>query len=119
MIWFVAVISLLLVAGLWTAALLLTWPLWIPAAFTVLTVVGLSVFFLVRFLRAKQRAAALEAELRRQNKSSGDRASGPTEAELEIQGRIRELAGVLRRGQFKNRWSDSALYGTPWYLVLG
>jgi type VI secretion system protein ImpL len=119
MIWFVALISVLLVAGLWAAALLLTWPLWIPAAFTVLTVVGLSVFFLVRFLRAKQRAAALEAELRRQNKSSGDRASGPTEAEQEIQGRIRELAGVLRRGQFKNRWSDSALYGTPWYLVLG
>ncbi|HVZ33751.1 MAG TPA: type VI secretion protein IcmF/TssM N-terminal domain-containing protein, partial [Polyangiaceae bacterium] len=114
MIWAI-VCGIVVIAGIWTAALLLGWPLGIPIGVSVLVLAAIGILIAFRFVRSRQRAAELEAELHRQSK---DRTARP-EAVLEIQGRVRELATALRRNYSGNRLGNGALYASPWYLVLG
>ncbi|MEO8183866.1 MAG: type VI secretion protein IcmF/TssM N-terminal domain-containing protein, partial [Deltaproteobacteria bacterium] len=118
MIW-ALVITLLLLAALWTAALLLGWLIAIPIAVSLLVLAATGLALGLRHLRSRQRAAEFEAELRQQ-RPSAQRASTPNgEAALELQSRIRELSGALRRRQRASAFGDAALYAVPWVLVLG
>jgi type VI secretion system protein ImpL len=115
MIWALVSASVLL-AAVWTAALLLGWVILIPIALSVLLVAALGLALALRHARSRQRAAQLEAELR--PPSSAERGGiGPAEAEL--QSRIRELTGALRRRHHASALGDAALYAVPWVLVLG
>jgi type VI secretion system protein ImpL len=118
MIW-VGLVALLLLAAVWTAALLLGWHLAIPVLVTVSILALLGLLFGLRWLRSKRRAAELDAQLRRQKRSSDSSDSADAEVVLELQGRLRELAAALRRGASSKSLGDSSLYTIPWYLILG
>ena len=111
--------GLALLAVVWSAALLLGWPLAIPLGVSVLLVAGVGLTSALRLARSRRRRAALEAQLRHQGSATDHAGSAQAQALLEVQTRVRELASALRRSQDASSWSDSALYALPWYLLLG
>jgi type VI secretion system protein ImpL len=108
-----------LFAGVWGAALLLGWPLALPLGISIVLSVVVGVAGALRLLGSRRRTAQLEAQLRRQGPSADQVGGAHADALLEQQTRLRELVAAVRRSQGASRWSSSALYAVPWYLLLG
>jgi type VI secretion system protein ImpL len=114
------ILAVLIIAGIWTTTLLLTWPIWIAIVVTsvaVLTVVGIIV---VRRILAAQRAAALERELLKQASDQANKANPQRRAEiLALQTKMKSAIEALKKTKLGSKGGKAALSALPWYVIVG
>lgn len=118
MLWLV-IIALVLLAATWLVVLLVHLSLWIAVGLTALLILIVAGVLLVRFIRARMRAAALERELLRQAAQQADRVRPDRRPEiLALQAQMRSAFDALKRSKL-GKGGKSALYSLPWYVVIG
>ncbi len=118
MLW-VIILSVLLLAATWLVVLLVKLSIWIAVAVTVLVLLGIATFFVVRMIRAQMKAAALERELLRQAAAQAERVRPDKRPEiLALQAQMKSSLDTLKRSKL-GKGGRSALYTLPWYAIVG
>jgi len=119
MIW-LAIVLALLTAALWVLVILLEWPLWIAIVFTVVAILTIVTWIVVRRVRASMKAAALERELLKQAAAQADKARPDRRAEImALQTQMKNALDALKRTKLGSKGGRAALYALPWYVIVG
>lgn len=85
-----------------------------------LAVLVWAVVWLVRGMRARRAAKALETGLENQAARAAQSAAGGKRAEINLlRERMSEAVKTIRTSKLGERTGSSALYELPWYLVIG
>lgn len=112
-------IAVILLVLAWFAAWLLELPLWLPLLLTVLTLLGLALFFAIRFVVSRRKAGQIERALMAQAASAQDSMRPDLAAEIEsMTAEFHKAVAALKTSKLKGGGA-SALYALPWYVIIG
>ena len=114
--WVAIVLGLLVLLAVWVAGILVPDLRWIAELVTAAVVLVVVIVFLVRWLRARMKAAAIERELLKQTPAD-DPERRPEIVALRAD--MARAVGALKRGQSGLRGGRAALYRLPWYVIVG
>ncbi|HVJ90954.1 MAG TPA: type VI secretion system membrane subunit TssM, partial [Labilithrix sp.] len=115
--WLIAVIA---IAAAWSVYAFIELPLWLPIAVTCGAVALVVGYYLVRTLRAKAAARALERELMRQAEQQAANARPDRRAEIqELHAQFKRGLNALKTSRLGAGSGTSALYALPWYMIVG
>ncbi|HEY8945855.1 MAG TPA: type VI secretion system membrane subunit TssM, partial [Polyangiaceae bacterium] len=118
MLWLI-IVAALLIAVTWPVVVLLEGPLWVAIAITCVLVLAVAVVFVVRLVRDRLRAAALERELLKQAQQQAERVRPDRRPEiLALQAQMKTALDTLKRSKLGGG-GKAALYALPWYVVIG
>lgn len=119
MFWLALGFALLAIAT-WGIVLVLHAPLWIGVVVSVVCVTAFLTVLIVRQIRAKMRASALETELLRQAAQQADSARPDRRIEVQrLQAQMKAAIDALKRTRLGARSGQAALYALPWYVIIG
>jgi type VI secretion system protein ImpL len=117
--WIWISIAAVLILAAWLLVWLIGLPIWIAILVTVVAVLGVAVVFLIKLLRARARAAALERELLKQAGTQAEQARPERRMEiLQLQAQMRQAIQALKKSRL-GAGGGSALYALPWYVIVG
>ena len=117
--WLALGLSLLALA-VWGVVLVVHAPLWIAIVFSIVCVTAFLVVLIVRQIRAKMRAAALETELLRQATQQAENARPDRRVEVQrLQAQMKAAIDALKRTRLGSKGGQAALYALPWYVIIG
>jgi len=121
MLMFWLALGLTIVAlSVWAVVLFTHAPLWIAVVASVVCVAGFLLVLIVRQVRAKLRASALEAELLRQAAQQADNARPDRRIEVQrLQAQMKAAIAALKRTRLGAKGGQAALYALPWYVIVG
>jgi type VI secretion system protein ImpL len=118
MLW-VIIAAALLIAVTWPVVVLLKASIWIAVIVTLVLVLAVATVFVVRFVLARRRSAALERELLRQAEQQAQRVRPDRRPEiLALQAQMKAALDTLKRSKLGGG-GKSALYALPWYAIVG
>lgn len=118
--WIWIIVAAVLVIAAWLLVWLITLPMWIAIVVTAVAVFVTVVWLVVRFIRGRLRAVALERELLKQAGDQADRARPERRPEiLALQTQMRQAIGALKKSRLGAGTGGSALYALPWYVIVG
>ncbi|RYZ08172.1 MAG: type VI secretion system membrane subunit TssM [Myxococcales bacterium] len=119
MFWLALGLSLVALAA-WIIVLVVHAPLWIGIVVTVVCVTAFLAVLIIRHVRAKMRASALETELLRQAAQQADSARPDRRIEVQrLQAQMKAAIQALKRTRLGARSGQAALYALPWYVIVG
>jgi len=119
MFWLALGLALLALAT-WGIVLVVHGPLWIGIVVSVVCVTAFFIVLIVRQIRAKMRASALEMELLRQASQQADNARPDRRIEVQrLQAQMKAAIDALKRTRLGARSGQAALYALPWYVIIG
>jgi type VI secretion system protein ImpL len=119
MFWLALGLTLLGLAT-WGIVLVVHGPLWIGIVMSVVCVTAFLAVLIIRQIRAKLRASALETELLRQATAQADSARPDRRIEVQrLQAQMKAAIDALKRTRLGNRGGKAALYALPWYVIIG
>jgi len=113
------VLSVLLVAALWGAAILFGLSLWIPIAGSVIAVLAWAGLLAWRRLKARKAAGEIEKELRSQAAAQAQSARPDQQAEIEAMENEFSVAVQALKSSKLARGGRDALAVLPWYMIIG
>ena len=114
-----ALISLIAWALYWPVRLLEDY-LWVPIVVTAVAVVGVVVLFVVRKIRAKNAANALEQAILQQGSQQAMNARPERRAEIQaLQQQVTQGISALKQSKLGGKKGAAALYSLPWYMIIG
>ncbi len=114
-----ALLAVLVLAALWTGALVMGWPLW-PAVFaTLVAVFGVVAIWLWRRLRARQAAGEIERSLQSQADAHAASVRPDQQAEIDALRAEFQKAVAALKGSKLARGGRDALALLPWYVIIG
>jgi type VI secretion system protein ImpL len=117
--WIALGLSLLAIAA-WGIVLALHAPLWIAIVATIVCVTLFLLILVIRQVRARLRASALEAELLRQAAQQADSARPDRRVEVQrLQAQMKAAIDTLKRTRLGASGGQAALYALPWYVIVG
>lgn len=117
---FAWIIAVILVIVAWTAGFFFDFPLGYRIAITVFAVLLVVGYYVVRRLRAKQAAHALERELLKQAEAQAANARPDRRAEIqELHAQFRKGLAALKSSRLGAGGGMNALYALPWYMIVG
>lgn len=117
--WLALGLALLAIAT-WGIVLVLHAPLWIAIVATIVCLTSFLLTLIIRQIRAKLRASALEAELLRQAAQQAESARPDRRIEVErLRAQMKGAIETLKRTRLGAKGGQSALYALPWYVVIG
>lgn len=117
--WLALGLALFAIAA-WVIVLVVHAPLWIGIVVSVACVTIFLTVVIVRQIRAKLRAAALETELLRQAAQQADSARPDRRVEVQrLQAQMKAAIEALKRTRLGAKGGQSALYALPWYVIIG
>jgi type VI secretion system protein ImpL len=120
LLFWVALGLALLAIATWGIVLLLKAPLWIAILVTILCVTAFLLVIIIRQIRAKMQAAALETELLRQAAQQAESARPDRRVEVQrLQAQMKAAIDALKRTRLGNKGGQAALYALPWYVIIG
>jgi type VI secretion system protein ImpL len=114
-----ALLAVLVLAALWTGALVLEWPLW-PAVFaTFVAVLGAALLWIWRRLRARRAAGEIERSLQSQADAQAATVRPDQQAEIDaLQAEFQKAVAALKTSKLARGGRD-ALAVLPWYVIIG
>lgn len=114
-----AFLAVLVLAALWTGALVLEWPLW-PAVFTTFVAVfGAVLLWVWRRLRARQAAGEIEKSLQSQADAHAASVRPDQQAEIDaLRAEFQKAVAALKTSKLARGGRD-ALALLPWYVIIG
>ncbi len=119
MFWVALGLALLAIAA-WVLVLVLQAPLWIGVVVSVVCVTAFLLVAIIRHVRSKMRASALEAELMRQAAQQAENARPDRRVEVQrLQAQMKAAIDALKRTRLGNKGGQAALYALPWYVIIG
>jgi type VI secretion system protein ImpL len=119
MFWLALGLSLLALAT-WAIVLIVHAPLWIGIVASVVCLTVFLAVLIIRQIRAKMRASALETELLRQAAQQADNARPDRRIEVQrLQAQMKAAIEALKRTRLGSRSGQAALYALPWYVIIG
>ena len=119
MFWLALGLALLALAT-WGIVLVVHGPLWIGIVVTVVCVTAFLAVLIIRQIRAKLRASALETELLRQAAQQADSARPDRRIEVQrLQAQMKAAIDALKRTRLGAKSGQAALYALPWYVIIG
>jgi type VI secretion system protein ImpL len=119
MFWLALGLALLALAT-WGIVLVVHAPLWIGVVVSVVCVTAFLAVLIIRQIRAKLRASALETELLRQAAQQADSARPDRRVEVQrLQAQMKAAIDALKRTRLGARSGQAALYALPWYVIIG
>jgi type VI secretion system protein ImpL len=113
------VLSVLLLAALWGAAILFVLPLWIPIAGTAVVALAWAGWFAWRRFRARRAAGEIEKELKSQAAAQAQTARPDQQAEVEAMESEFSVAVQALKSSKLARGGRDALAVLPWYMIIG
>jgi type VI secretion system protein ImpL len=115
------VVAVISIAGIWGAGYFFeSIPLWVRILVTVASVLFVATVFVVRHLRAKSAAKALERELLKQAEQQAMNARPDRRAEIsELHTQFKKGLSSLKSSKLGAGTGASALYALPWYMIVG
>jgi type VI secretion system protein ImpL len=117
--WLALGLALLAIAT-WGVVLALHAPLWIAIVASIVCVTAFLLTLIIRQIRAKLRASALEAELLRQAAQQAESARPDRRIEVErLRAQMKAAIEALKRTRLGAKGGQSALYALPWYVIIG
>jgi type VI secretion system protein ImpL len=121
MLMFWLALGLVLIAlATWAVVLLVHGPLWIGFVASVVCVTIFFVVLIVRQIRAKLKASALEKELLRQAAQQADNVRPDRRIEVQrLQAQMKAAIDTLKRTKLGAKSGQAALYALPWYVIIG
>ena len=118
MLWLI-IVGAILIAAVWPLVILLGGPLWVAILVTALVVLTISTVFVVRLVRGRTRAAALERELMRQAEQQAQKVRPDRRPEiLALQKQMKDALYSLKSSKLAGG-GKAALYALPWYVIVG
>jgi len=118
MLWLI-IVGAILIAAVCPLVLLLNGPLWVAVLVTVVVVLTITTVFVVRLVRGRLRAAALERELLRQAEQQAQKVRPDRRPEiLALQQKMKDALQTLKKSKLAGG-GKSALYALPWYVIVG
>jgi type VI secretion system protein ImpL len=119
MFWLALGLTLLALAT-WVVVLVVHGPLWVGIVVSVVCVTAFLTVLIVRQIRAKMRASALETELLRQATQQADSARPDRRIEVQrLQAQMKAAIQALKRTRLGAKSGQAALYALPWYVIIG
>jgi type VI secretion system protein ImpL len=119
MFWLALGLALLALAT-WGIVLVVHAPLWIGIVVSVVCVTAFLAVLIIRKIRAKMRASALETELLRQASQQADSSRPDRRIEVQrLQAQMKAAIDALKRTRLGSRSGQAALYALPWYVIIG
>jgi type VI secretion system protein ImpL len=119
MFWLALGLALLAIAT-WGIVLLVHGPLWIGIVASIVCVTTFLIVLIVRQIRARLRASALETELLRQAAQQADSARPDRRVEVQrLQAQMKAAIEALKRTRLGAKSGQAALYALPWYVIIG
>lgn len=119
MFWLALGLALLALAT-WGVVLIVHGPLWIGIVTTLVLVALFLIVLIVRQIRAKLRASALEAELLKQAAQQAENARPDRRIEVQrLQAQMKAAIEALKRTRLGSKSGQAALYALPWYVIIG
>jgi type VI secretion system protein ImpL len=104
------ILLFILLALLWTATVLLEWPLWIAILATSLVVLGLVVYVVVKEIRARRASKEIEKALRAQAERETRSARPDRQADIvALQGEFERAVASLKASRIGARGASLAL----------
>src|SRR5262249_985801 len=104
----------------WAAGWFFDLALWIRIAITILAVLFVVGWYVVRRLRAQAAARALERELMKQAEQQAANARPDRRAEItELHPQFKKGLAALKSSRIGAGSGASALYALPWYMIVG
>ena len=115
--WIVAAVVTL---GIWAAGWFFDLALWIRILVTALAALFVVGFYVVRRLRARAAAGALERELMKQAEQQAANARPDRRAEInELHVQFKKGLSALKGSRLGAGSGINALYALPWYMIVG
>ncbi len=115
----VIVAAAIAVLATWVLGMLLTWPLWLEIVLSAASVLSAITFFVVRKLRAKAHARALEHDIMAQADRQAMAARPDRRAEvIELQLQVKRAIESLKSSKLGSK-AGGPLYALPWYMIVG
>jgi len=116
------IFSALLIAAVWTVALLLDLPykFLIAGLATGLILIILITIVLVRMVRARNAAREIERALKAQADAHAARARPDLRGDIDaMQGEFLKAVAALKSSKLGGKRGTEALYALPWYMIIG
>jgi type VI secretion system protein ImpL len=114
-----ATLSIVVVALLWAAVLLVPLPVWIAIAGTLAVALAWGGLFVLRRVRARNAAAHIEKALRAQSDAHAQSARPDQQADIEaMQAEFSKAVKALKSSKLARGGSD-VLAVLPWYMIIG
>jgi type VI secretion system protein ImpL len=120
-VWWIlaALVSLIAWALYWPVRVLEDY-VWVPIVVTAVAVVGVVVLFVVRKIRAKNAANALEQAILQQGSQQALNARPERRAEIQaLQQQVTQGISALKQSKLGGKKGAAALYSLPWYMIIG
>jgi len=118
MLWLI-IVGAILIAAVWPLVLLLGGPLWVAFFVTALVLLTIATVLVVRLVRGRVRAAALERELLRQAEQQAKKVRPDRRPEiLALQQQMKDALNSLKSSKLGGG-GKAALYALPWYVIVG
>lgn len=119
MFWLALGLALLALAT-WGIVLVVQAPLWIGIVVSVVCLTAFFAVLIIRQIRGKMRASALETELLRQAAQQADNARPDRRIEVQrLQAQMKAAIDALKRTRLGSKSGQAALYALPWYVIIG
>ncbi len=114
------IFAVLLIAAAWTVVLLLDLPKWVAIVATVVIVVVLATYVIIKVVRAKAAAREIERAL----KAQADRHAASARPDLRgdidaMQQEFLRAIAALKTSKLAGKTPAEALYALPWYMIIG
>jgi type VI secretion system protein ImpL len=116
--WLLVVLVALVLLGVWVAAIWLPGFTGIAEAVTAVILLAIALVLLVRWLRARMKAAAIERAITEQ--ASAARAAPEQQAAIiALRADMLRAVRALERQRYGLPRGQSSLYALPWYVIVG
>ncbi|MBC8073306.1 MAG: type VI secretion system membrane subunit TssM, partial [Deltaproteobacteria bacterium] len=114
------IFAVLLIAAVWAVVLLLELPKWIAIVATVVIVLVLLTFVIVKIVRAKKAAREIERALKAQADRHAASARPDLRADVDsMQQEFLRAIAALKGSKLGGKKGTEALYALPWYMIIG
>jgi len=114
------IFAALLIAAVWATVVLLELPMWIAIVATVVIVVVLATYVIIKVVRAKKAAREIERALKAQADRHAQSARPDLRADIDaMQQEFLKAIAALKTSKLGGKKPSEALYALPWYMIIG
>ncbi|MCA9651282.1 MAG: type VI secretion system membrane subunit TssM [Myxococcales bacterium] len=114
------ILSVFVIALIWSAWWVLEWPVWIPIVVTSVIVVGLTTYVIIKEIRARRASREIEKALKAQAEREARSVRPDRQADIvALQGEFDQAISSLKSSRIGSRGAAVALYELPWYVIIG
>jgi len=114
------IFAALLIAAVWATVILLELPMWIAIVATVVIVLVLATYVIIKVVRAKKAAREIERALKAQADRHAQSARPDLRADIDaMQQEFLKAIAALKTSKLGGKKPSEALYALPWYMIIG